>query len=56
LIPRRLTFFIRHKILDSVVDVVLEALSMCVVLPAIRIVVIPTGVTVLFGLHNPPHS
>jgi hypothetical protein len=24
--------------------------------PAIRIVVIPTGVTVPLGLHNPPHS
>jgi hypothetical protein len=24
--------------------------------PAIRIVVVPAGVTVLLGLHNPPHS
>jgi hypothetical protein len=24
--------------------------------PAIQIVVVPAGVTVLFGLHNPPHS
>jgi hypothetical protein len=23
--------------------------------PAIRIVVVPTGVTVLLGFHNPPH-
>jgi hypothetical protein len=44
------------KILDSAVDVVSEALSMLVVPPAIRIVVVPTGVTVLLGLHNPPCS
>jgi hypothetical protein len=24
--------------------------------PAIRIVVVPTGVIVLVGLHNPPHN
>jgi hypothetical protein len=24
--------------------------------PAIQIVVVPTGVTVLLGIHNPPHS
>jgi hypothetical protein len=29
---------------------------MHVALPAIRIVVIPAGVTVLLGLRNPPHS
>jgi hypothetical protein len=29
---------------------------MHVVPPAIRIVVVPTGVTVLLGLHNPPRS
>jgi hypothetical protein len=29
---------------------------MHVVPPAIRTVVVPTGVTILLGLHNPPHS
>jgi hypothetical protein len=29
---------------------------MHVVPPAIRIVVVPAGVTVLLGLHNPPRS
>jgi hypothetical protein len=24
--------------------------------PTIRIVVVPAGVTVMLGLHNPPHS
>jgi hypothetical protein len=46
----------RRKILDSAVDVVSEALSMHVVPPAIRIVVVPTGVTVLLGLRKPPRS
>jgi hypothetical protein len=31
-------------------------LSMHVAPPAIRIVVVPAGVTVLLGLHNPPRS
>ncbi len=56
LIPRKLTTLIRWKILDSVVDVVSEALSMHVAPPAIRIVVVPAGVTVLLVLHNPPCS
>jgi hypothetical protein len=56
MIPQRLTTLIRRKILDSAVDVVLEALSMHVAPPAIRIVVVPTGVTMLLGLHNPPCS
>jgi hypothetical protein len=56
LIPKRLTTLIRRKILDSVVNVVSEALSMHVAPPAIRIVVVPTGVTVMLGLCNPPHS
>jgi hypothetical protein len=56
LIPRRLTALIRQKILDSAVDEVSEALSMHVAPPAIRIVVVPVGVTVLLGLHNPPRS
>jgi hypothetical protein len=42
--------------LDSAVDDVLEALSMHVAPPAIRIVVVPVGVTILLGLCNPPHS
>jgi hypothetical protein len=56
LIPRTLTALIWQKILDSVVDVVLEALSMSMVPPAIQIVVVPIGVTVLLGLCNPPRS
>jgi hypothetical protein len=32
------------------------ALSMHAVPPAIRIVVVPTGVIDLLGLHNPPRS
>jgi hypothetical protein len=56
LIPRRLTILIRQKILDSAVDVVSEALSMQVAPPAIQTVVVPVGVTILLGLHNPPHS
>jgi hypothetical protein len=56
LIPQRLTALIRPKILDSAVDVVLEALSMHVVPPAIWIVVVPAGVTVQLGLCNPPRS
>jgi hypothetical protein len=47
---------IRRKILDSTVDEVSEALSMHVAPLAIQIVVVPTGVTVLLGLCNPPHS
>jgi hypothetical protein len=56
LIPRMLTTLIGWKILDSVVDEVLEALSMNVAPMAIRIVMVPVGVTVLLGLHNPPRS
>jgi hypothetical protein len=56
LIPWMSTTLIRRKILDSAVDVVSEALSMHVAPPAIRIVVLPAGVTVLLGLHNPPHK
>jgi hypothetical protein len=47
---------IRQKILDSAVDVVSEALSMHMAPLAIQTVVVPTGVTVLLGLHNPPRS
>jgi hypothetical protein len=46
----------RRKILDSAVDVVSEALSMRVAPPAIKIVVVPVGVTVLLGLCNLPRS
>jgi hypothetical protein len=56
LISWRLATLIRWKILDSVVAEVSEALSMHVTPLAIQIVVVPTGVTVLLGLHNPPHS
>jgi hypothetical protein len=45
-----------QKILDSTVDEVLEALSMHVAPSAIRIVVVPVGVTIMLGLCNPPHS
>ncbi len=45
---------IGQKILDSAVDEVSEALSMHVTLLAIRIVVVPAGVTVLLALYNPP--
>jgi hypothetical protein len=51
-----LTALIRQKILDSAVDEVSEALSMHVAPPAIHIVVVPVGVIVLLGLHNPPRS
>jgi hypothetical protein len=56
LIPRWLTALIRQKILDNALDEVSEALSVHVVPPAIRIVVVPAGVTVLLGLRNPPRS
>jgi hypothetical protein len=56
LIPRSLTALIGQNILDSAVDVVSEALSLHVVPPAIWIVVVAAGVTVMLGLHNPPRS
>jgi hypothetical protein len=56
LIPGRLTALIRQKILDNAIEDVSEALSMHVVPPAIRIVVVPTEVTALLGLCNPPRS
>jgi hypothetical protein len=55
-IPQRFTTLIRRKILDSVVDEVSEASSVHMAPPAIRIVVVPTGVTDLLGLCNPPRS
>jgi hypothetical protein len=56
LIPQRLTALIRRKILDIAVNEVSEALSMHVAPPAIRIVMVTAGVTILLGLHNPPHT
>jgi hypothetical protein len=56
LIPRRSTALIRGKILDNAVDMVLEALSMHMEPLAIQILVVPTGVIVLLGLHNPLRS
>jgi hypothetical protein len=56
LISRMLTALIRWNILDSAIDMVSEALSMDVAPPAIRIVVVPAGVTILLGLCNPPCS
>jgi hypothetical protein len=56
LIPQRLTALIRWKILDSAVDVVSEALSIYMEPSAIRTAVVPTGVTILLGFHNSPHS
>jgi hypothetical protein len=56
LIPRRLTDLIRQKILDSAVDMVSKTLSMHMAPPAIWTVVVPVGVTIMLGLHNPPHS
>jgi hypothetical protein len=56
LIPQSLTALIGRKILDSVVDEVSEALSMHVAPPAIWIVVVPTGVTVLLGLDSRPRG
>jgi hypothetical protein len=47
---------IKRNVLDSAVDVVSEALSMHVAPPAIRIVVVHAGVTVLLGLCNAPCS
>jgi hypothetical protein len=51
-----LTTLIRWKNLDSAVDEVSVALSVYMARPAIQIVVVPAGVTVLLGLHNPPRS
>jgi hypothetical protein len=56
LIPQRLTALIRRKILDSVVDVVSGALFMHVAPSVIWIVVVPTEVTVMLWLCNPPRS
>jgi hypothetical protein len=44
------------KVLDIAIDEVSGALSMHAAPPAIRIIVVPVGVTILLGLHNPPCS
>jgi hypothetical protein len=44
------------KALGVAIDEVSGALSMHTEPPTVRIVVVPTGVTVLLGLHNPPSS
>jgi hypothetical protein len=44
------------KVLDIAIDEVSGALSMHVELLTIRIVVVSAGVTILLGLHNPPHT
>jgi hypothetical protein len=44
------------KVLDIAIDEVSVALSMHMVHLAIQIVVVPVGVIVLLGLHNPPCS
>jgi hypothetical protein len=55
-IPRWLTALISRKILDTAVDEASEALFVHMAPPAIRIVVVPTGMIVLLGLHSPPRS
>jgi hypothetical protein len=44
------------KVLDNVADEVSDAMSMHVAPLAIWIIVVPTGVTILLGLYNPPRS
>jgi hypothetical protein len=44
------------KVLGIAINEVSGALSMHMAPPAIRIVMVPAGVTVMLGLHNPPHS
>jgi hypothetical protein len=44
------------KVLDVAIDEVLGALSMHAVPRPYGLFVVPTGVTVLLGLRNPPHS
>jgi hypothetical protein len=52
-----LPFDVRQlKVLDIAINEVSGALSMHVVPPALWTVVVPAGVTVMFGLCNPPRS
>jgi hypothetical protein len=46
----------QRKVLDIAIDEVSRALSMHMAPPAIQTIVVPTGVTVLLGLCNPPRS
>jgi hypothetical protein len=46
----------QRKVLDIAIDEVSGALSMHAASPAIRTVEVPTRVTVLLGLRNPPYS
>jgi hypothetical protein len=55
--PWRPSLCVRYrKVLDIAIDEVLGTLSMHVAPPAIQTVVVPARVTVLLGLHNPPHN
>jgi hypothetical protein len=44
------------RVLDIAIDEESGALSMHAAPPARRIAAVPTGVTVLLGLRNPPRS
>jgi hypothetical protein len=44
------------RVLDIAIDEVLGELSMHAMPLTIWIVVVPSGVTILLGLHNPPRS
>jgi hypothetical protein len=46
----------QRKVLDIAIDEVSGALFMHMVPPGLWTIVVPTGVTVLLGLHNPPCS
>jgi hypothetical protein len=46
----------QRKVIDIAIDEVLGALSMHAVPPVIRTIVVPAGVTILLGLHNPSCS
>jgi hypothetical protein len=46
----------QRQVLDIAINEVSGELSMHMAPPAIRTVVVPIGVTVLLGLHNPPRS
>jgi hypothetical protein len=46
----------QRKVLNIVIDEVSGALSMHAAPPTIWTIVVPVGVTVMLGLHNPPCS
>jgi hypothetical protein len=54
--PRRPCDVRQWKVLDIAINEVSGALSIHGAPPTIRTVVVPAGVTVLLGLHNPPCS